>query len=418
MKNIRINESVYERSKAMLYIIMAILIGLIVGVFADSRTEAAALIDKTSIEDTHEMSAATGGSWHEVTRSYDLTVNTLLKYDNNAIINFNDTVAVGVYDKTGAISTTETESGFILSVIDDDSIKVSFYNHGTENIKPVSLTAEMSETDYADTTGAREYIINGYSACADGFGIVEMILSNDRVIKAVVFREDGRLYAANLVKDTSRAKNNVNFRKDMDVILANNNIRPDNSTYTDPVYYPIVPVAEGEKTDVDFWISKSNEIVESGWTDAHKVSALYEYIIDNLAYDYWVVRNTDANSRSFYHNDFKGTYFTSNTKVGVCEDFANILAIMCRAQGIPAIKIADSRHAWNYIYIADYNRWMSVDVTGDLRYSCNSKDSTEWTVQGGLKRYSSLDNAVGKSADMVCEVGIGNQSDMKKYNKI
>ncbi len=318
MKNIRINESVYERSKAMLYIIMAILIGLIVGVFADSRTEAAALIDKTSIEDTHEMSAATGGSWHEVTRSYDLTVNTLLKYDNNAIINFNDTVAVGVYDKTGAISTTETESGFILSVIDDDSIKVSFYNHGTDNIKPVSLTAEMSETDYADTTGAREYIINGYSACTDGFGIVEMTLSNDRVIKTVVFREDGRIYAANLVKDASRAKNNVNFRKDMDVILANNNIRPDNSTYTDPVYYPIVPVAKGEKTDVDFWISKSNEIVESGWTDAHKVSALYEYIIDNLAYDYWVVRNTDANSRSFYYNDFKGTYFTSNTNVGVC----------------------------------------------------------------------------------------------------
>ena len=30
----------------------------------------------------------------------------------------------------------------------------------------------------------------------------------------------------------------------------------------------------------------------------------------------------------------------------------------------------------------------------------------------------SLDSAAGKSADTVCEAGIGNQSDMKKYNKI
>ena len=357
------------------------------------------------------------GSWHDSTKSHDITINSILKYDGNAIFNFNDTVAVGVCGQNGIISTTETESGFILSVIDEDSVRVTFYNNGTEYIVPTKLTAEMSAEDYIDETGATEYIIDGYGDCSNGFGLIQMTLSNGRVVRAGVLREDGQLYAANFTTKSEVAENNVNFRLKMEPILAENNITPDNQTYTDPIYYPIVPVDANERTDVDFWVNQANELVQDDWTDAHKVEVFYEYIIDNFAYDYWVISNTGTNSRAFYHQDYTGTYFTSNTHVGICEDFANILAIMCRAQNIPATKIYSGSHAWTYIYIADYGRWMTVDVTKDLAYGCYSEDVAEWTSLSN-QRYANLDNVSGSKLSSNCDAGIGNQDDMERYGKI
>lgn len=361
--------------------------------------------------------AVAPGSWHNSTESHDITINSILKYDGNAIFNFNDTVAVGVYGQNGVISTAETESGFILSVIDEDSVKVTFYNNGTEYIVPTQLLAEMSAEDYIDETGATEYIIDSYGDCSDGFGLIQMTLSNGRIVCAGVLRENGQLYAANYSTKPAIAENNVDFRLKMEPILEASNITPDNQTYTDPIYYPIVPVAANERTDVDFWVNQANELVQDDWTDAHKVKVFYDYIIDNFAYDYWVISHTDANSRTFYHKDYTGTHFTSNTHVGICEDFANILAIMCRAQNIPATKIDGGNHAWTYVYIADYGRWMTVDVTTDLAYGCYSEDVTEWTSLSN-KRYANFDNVSGSKFASDCNAGIGNRNDMERYGKI
>ena len=366
---------------------------------------------------TEKLQAADAGSWHDSTKSHEITVNTILKDEDKAIFNFNDMVAVGVCAESGIVSTAETESGFILSVIDDDSVKVSFYNNGTEDVKPVKLTAELSSKDYVDETGKTELLIRGYSDCPNGFGVIEMELSNGCIVKAGVLREDGQLYAANLVKNKRVAQNMVDFRARMDTILAERNIRPDNSTYTDPIYYPIVPVASKERTDTEFWVNKSNELVGADWTDAHKVKAFYDYIIDNMAYDYWVI-SQGAHSRSGYYKEYTGTYFTSATNVGVCEDFANILAIMCRAQGIPATKVFTGKHAWSYIYIEDYGRWISVDATKDMRYSCYSEDPSVRKTTAAKSRYVSFDNISGNNAHHKnLDACIGNDADMIRYHK-
>ncbi|MCR4647935.1 MAG: transglutaminase-like domain-containing protein [Lachnospiraceae bacterium] len=383
---------------------------------AENNDTASGSTAEPEYTELHEMTADTG-SWHDSTKSHDITVNSILNYDDNAIFNFNDTVAVGVCGQNGIISTTETESGFILSVIDNDSVKVRFYNNGTENIVPTQVLAEMSNEDYLDETGATEYIIDGYEDCTDGFGLIQMTLSNGRIVRAGVLRENDRLYAANFTKKPEIAENNVDFRLKMEPILEANNITPDNQTYTDPIYYPIVPVASSERMDVDFWVNQANELVQDDWTDAHKLDVFYEYIIDNYAYDYWVIGNTDSNSRAFYHKDYTGEYYTSNTHVGICEDFANILAIMCRAQNIPATKIYTDEHAWTYVYIADYGRWMSVDVTKNLIYGCYSEDTTDWTTLSN-KRFADLDNVSGKKLSSTCGVAIGNQVDMERYGKI
>ncbi len=365
-----------------------------------------------------DTTALNKGSWHASTEARDITLNSILDFDDKAIYNFSNMVAVGVCDENARISSTETESGFWLSVVDDNEVIVGFYNNGTEDIKPVKVTAELSPADYVDTTGTTIYVIEGYSKCADGLGIIEMTLSNDRVVSAVVLREKGKLYAANITNKPAIAENIVEFRTKMDEVLAENNIRPDNSTYLDPIYYPIVPVGAGEKTDVEYWVEKSGELVEPDWTDAHKVQAFYNYIIENLAYDHWIVGHTDANARAFYYKDFTGTYYISNTHIGVCEDFSTVLAIMCRAQGIPATKVYTGKHAWSYIYIADYGRWISVDPTHDMRNGCYSEDMTDWTTLANNDRYSCMDSIEAKYLYENLDVGIGNNVDMERYGKI
>ena len=365
-----------------------------------------------------EEPAAEPGSWHEATKSHNITINTILNYDGKSIYNFNDTVAVGFCPESNVVSTAETETGFILSVIDDDSVKVSFYNHGTENIKPVKLTAEMLETDYINETGATEYVIDGYSSCINGFGAIEMILSDGHIVRAGVLLEDGQLYAANLSTNQQKAQNIVDFRIAMDAILAERNIRPDNSTYTEPIYYPIVPVVDGECIDTDFWVAKSYELVESDWTDAHKVKAFYDYVVENMAYDYWVI-GQGLYSRSGFYKDYTGTYFTSVTGVGVCEDFANIIAIMCRAQGIPSTKVFTGKHAWTYIYIADYGRWITVDATRDMIYGCYDEDPSVRTSVGTVARYTTFDNISAENAHYSnLDACIGNDADMERYGKV
>jgi len=381
----------------------------------DTTSETEPATEEPEPAETHEVPTATG-SWHDSSKSHDITINSILKYDDNAIFNFNNTVAVGVCGQSGLISTAETESGFILSVIDEDSVRVTFYNNGTEYIVPTKLVAEMSAEDYIDETGATEYIIDGYGDCSNGFGLIQMTLSNGRIVRAGVLRENGQLYAANFTTKPEIAENNVNFRLKMEPILAESNITPDNQTYTDPIYYPMVPVAANERTDVDFWVNQANELVQDDWTDAHKVEVFYEYIIDNFAYDYWVI-GQGTNSRTFYHKDYTGTYFTSNTHVGICEDFANILAIMCRAQNIPATKIYTNSHAWTYIYIADYGRWIVVDATKDLSYGCYSEDASEWTSLSN-QRFANFDSVSGTKLSSNCNAGIGNQVDMERYGKI
>lgn len=444
-KEIRREQARENRKRLFLGSIIAIIIGVLIG-YVDgcpARTAQSKPVNKETVisDKTVEISKTTNvelvneaaepeneavepikeaeqaiGSWHDSTKSHDITVNTMLNYDNKVICNFNDTVAVGVDGDTGVMTTTESKTGFILSVIDDDSVKVTFYNNGTDYAKPVKLSAELSTSNFVDDSGKTEYIISGYSTCSNGFGVVEMSLSNGWAIQAGILKEDGHLYATNLCKP-EKAQNIVDFRLQMDSILAANGMTPDNCRYTDPIYYPIVPVNANECTDTAYWVNKSNEIVESEWTDAHKVKVFYDYILDNMAYDYWVVEK-GAHSRTFYKKDYTGTYFTSVTNVGVCEDFANIVAIMCRAQGIPAVKAYVDSHAWSYIYIEDYGRWISVDPTRDIVYGCYSEDTSKWTEVKKVSRYTSLDN-IGAENVYRDDLGatIGNEKDMEKFGK-
>lgn len=105
----------------------------------------------------------------------------------------------------------------------------------------------------------------------------------------------------------------------------------------------------------------ADEICAGCETDEEKVQAIYQWIIHNFEYDY--------NYHAFiqYFNVRK----TLRTHKGVCYDFSNLFAALCRSQNIPCYVVDGApydrslaAHTWNRIYYNNF--WWDVDITSDM----------------------------------------------------
>jgi len=113
----------------------------------------------------------------------------------------------------------------------------------------------------------------------------------------------------------------------------------------------------------------ADEICASCDADAEKVQAIYNWIIHNCEYDY------DYYSFIQYFNIRR----TLHTRKGVCYDFSNLFAALCRSQNIPCYVVDGTpydrslaAHTWNRVY---YNSsWWDVDVTNDISASKDGGD--------------------------------------------
>ena len=112
----------------------------------------------------------------------------------------------------------------------------------------------------------------------------------------------------------------------------------------------------------------ANEICASCETDEEKVQAIYQWIIQNFEYDH------DYYAFIQYFNARR----TLHTSKGVCYDFSNLFAALCRSQNIPCYVIDGSsydtaaHHTWNRVYYD--NSWWNVDVTNDMSASKNNEN--------------------------------------------
>lgn len=350
-------------------------------------------------------------TWHESTKLHDgLNVNSALKFEDRLIWNFSDCTAIGKSATEDIVTATEADYGFIIRVIDNDTVIVDPYDNSNTNIVPVAVTAEVASGDYESTETSDTYEITGYADCTNGLGIIKVTFSDDIILTAGVFKENDRLYAVNINKNTAKATRIINCRLAFESLMDKAGITEADAVYTDPIYYPIVPINPGETTDTAYWVKESSNIVESDWSDARKVMAFYNYIIDNFAYDKWIVSKGE-HSRWLYYNDFTGKYYISQTHVGVCEDFSQVFAILCRAQGIPALEIHNGKHAMAAVYVEDYGRWILVDTTADIMHDAYQEDYTVWT-DADVKRYAHLNDVSNTDFE---GISIGNYEDMKNF---
>ena len=106
-------------------------------------------------------------------------------------------------------------------------------------------------------------------------------------------------------------------------------------------------------------IEVSNAITENAYSDEEKVMAIYEYVVDNFTYD-------EDDSPFFQHADLEETL---ESKKGLCFDFSNLFAALCRIQDIPCVAVAGvsnsgQKHQWNRVYFNE--TWYELDVTNDI----------------------------------------------------
>ena len=112
----------------------------------------------------------------------------------------------------------------------------------------------------------------------------------------------------------------------------------------------------------------ADEICAESDTDAEKVQAIYNWMIANFEYDY------NYQTLLQYFNVRR----TLSTRKGVCYDFANLFAALCRSQDIPCYVVdgtpydrSTEDHSWNRVYYDGC--WWDLDVTNDITSTANGK---------------------------------------------
>jgi len=136
------------------------------------------------------------------------------------------------------------------------------------------------------------------------------------------------------------------------------------------VYKPEAPyLSNGRDTLWDTQTEElADEICADSDTDAEKVQAIYSWMIANLEYDH------DYQTLLQYFDVRR----TLRTRKGVCYDFANLFAALCRSQNIPCYVVdgtpynrATEDHTWNRVYYDGL--WWDLDVTNDISSTANGK---------------------------------------------
>jgi len=112
----------------------------------------------------------------------------------------------------------------------------------------------------------------------------------------------------------------------------------------------------------------ADEICADSDTNAEKVQAIYNWMIASFEYDY----NYQTLLQYF---DVRRTL---STRKGVCYDFANLFAALCRSQNIPCYVVdgtpydrSTEDHTWNRVYYDGC--WWDLDVTNDISCTASGK---------------------------------------------
>lgn len=107
-------------------------------------------------------------------------------------------------------------------------------------------------------------------------------------------------------------------------------------------------------------VAKSFEICDGLTDDMAKAKALYNYVGDTVMYDYMKALTVQSGYLPSIDE-------TLDTKMGICFDYAALLACMMRVQGIPTqlvignLLTQNQYHAWNLALID--GGWVLLDAT-------------------------------------------------------
>lgn len=316
--------------------------------------------------------------------NYTYGVKNFKTSKNLVLYDFSDKKDTGV-SRDGTINPIRMHYGITAS-LNGNKISFATYNDYPSvcnvSVKAIEI---MSDTKISSVKISDKTMTLDTTGYANGLYSIRVTYSNNKKLALMFYVNDGKTYLCSADTMTNSELTAFKTRRDtIDKLLANKNLTPDNCTDTSNLSYPHCD-RYGYNSDTQEWITLSFEITKPEWSDARKMFAIHEWMCENLAYDYYRVNVLGA-PRAFYYNDFSGTYDTWTTKIGVCHDFVNIFATMCRAQGIPCNTIDNRGHTWNLAYIN--GSWVEVDMTVDINNGVYGKDMTKWSEPTTVYEYS------------------------------
>jgi len=120
-------------------------------------------------------------------------------------------------------------------------------------------------------------------------------------------------------------------------------------------------------------------LTEDAETDREKLEAIYEYVINNISYDY-------NKARKMPKGYIPSAESTLTEGLGVCYDFAAITAAMLRSVDVPTKLIKGYSaftpvyHAWNEVFVD--GEWIVIDTsTASIFLQYNASFSLEQDVE-------------------------------------
>ncbi|QUH25708.1 transglutaminase-like domain-containing protein [Serpentinicella alkaliphila] len=117
-------------------------------------------------------------------------------------------------------------------------------------------------------------------------------------------------------------------------------------------------------------VQKAQELTKGLSNDEAKVKEIYNYIINNLVYDFDKVATLTSN----YLPNINKIY---DENKGICYDYSSLFAGMLRSVGVPTKLVmgyapnVNEYHAWNEVYIN--GKWVTIDTTTDAVYRQNNR---------------------------------------------
>ncbi len=128
----------------------------------------------------------------------------------------------------------------------------------------------------------------------------------------------------------------------------------------------LVPTKDVESDSEDI-IMLANEITKNIESDIDKAKAIYDWVSNNIFYDF---NKFDNHLNNNYDNEY-GALNTLELKKGVCYDYAALTAALGRASGLQVKMVKgegitesfQGLHAWNEFYSSDDDKWINVDTT-------------------------------------------------------
>lgn len=145
-------------------------------------------------------------------------------------------------------------------------------------------------------------------------------------------------YQVNVFRNISGTKYAQVFGQSVQVSLTNELL---------PFLYPNQYVDFNASSRV---VSVADEITASASDELDTVAAVYEYVVQNIRYDYDLAKNVP----STYLPDLDAVL---SRQTGICFDYASVMTAMLRAKGIPTKLVI------GYTSRGEYHAWISTHVS-------------------------------------------------------